>query len=141
MEKREWSLKGKKSGTTNPILLQLKCSEFLSKNAIWKFYFTCNRNWTYFTQLHRWNKPISLTFIAFWNFVVRVIWKSGKECAVTLCGPSIPGYSLHGDSPSQNTGVGCYALLQGIILTQGLNPGLPHCRWILYHLSHQGSPS
>ena len=24
--------------------------------------------------------------------------------------------------------------------TQGLNPGLPHCRWILYHVSHQGSP-
>ena len=28
----------------------------------------------------------------------------------------------------------------GIFSTQGLNPGLPHCRWILYHLSHQGSP-
>ena len=33
-----------------------------------------------------------------------------------------------------------YALLQGIISTQGSNPGLPHCRWILYCLSHQGSP-
>jgi len=31
--------------------------------------------------------------------------------------------------------------LQEIILTQGLNPGLPHCRQMLYHLSHQGSPS
>ena len=29
--------------------------------------------------------------------------------------------------------------LQEIFPTQGLNPGLPHCRWILYHLSHQGS--
>ena len=36
--------------------------------------------------------------------------------------------------------MGCHALLQGIFLTQGSNPGLPHCRWILYHLSHQGSP-
>jgi len=36
--------------------------------------------------------------------------------------------------------VGCYALLQGIFPTQGLNPGLPHCRQILYRLSHQGSP-
>ena len=53
---------------------------------------------------------------------------------------SWPGFSVHGDSPSKNTGVGCHALLQGIFLTQGLNPGLPHCRWILYHLSHQGSP-
>ena len=29
---------------------------------------------------------------------------------------------------------------EGTFLTQGLNPGLPHCRRILYHLSHQGSP-
>ena len=39
-----------------------------------------------------------------------------------------------------NTGMGCHFLLQGIFLTQGLNPGLPHCRQMLYHLSHQGSP-
>ena len=44
------------------------------------------------------------------------------------------------DFPSKNTGVGCHFLLQGIFLTQGLNPGLPHCRQMLYHLSHQGSP-
>ena len=40
----------------------------------------------------------------------------------------------------QNTGVGCHALLQGIFPTQGSNPGLLHCRQILYHLSHQGCP-
>ena len=40
----------------------------------------------------------------------------------------------------KNTGVGCHALLQGIFPTQGLNPSLWHCRQILYHLSHQGSP-
>ena len=33
-----------------------------------------------------------------------------------------------------------HSLLQGIFPTQGSNPGLPHCRRILYHLSHQGSP-
>ena len=43
------------------------------------------------------------------------------------------------NSPSQNTGVGSCSLLQGI-KTQGLNPGLPHCRQILYQLSHQRSP-
>ena len=43
------------------------------------------------------------------------------------------------DSPGKNTGVGCYALPQGIFLTQGSNPCLPHCRWILYPLSHLGS--
>ena len=36
--------------------------------------------------------------------------------------------------------VSCHFLLQGIFPTQGLNPGLLHRRWILYHLSHQGSP-
>ena len=45
------------------------------------------------------------------------------------------------NSPGRNTGVGCHALFHGIFPTQGSNPGIPHCRWILYHLSHQGSPS
>ena len=43
------------------------------------------------------------------------------------------------DSLGKNTGVGCHCLLQGIYLTQGSNPGLSHCRQILYHL-YQGSP-
>ena len=61
----------------------------------------------------------------------------------TLCDlmdGSPPGFSVPGDSPGKNTGVGCHALLQGIFLTQGLNPGLLHCRQILYRLSPQGSP-
>ena len=36
--------------------------------------------------------------------------------------------------------VGSLSLLQGTFTTQGLNPGLPHCRRILYQLSHKGSP-
>ena len=52
-----------------------------------------------------------------------------------------PGSSVCGDSPGKNTGVDCHALLQGIFPTQGLNPGLPHCRRILYHLNHHGSPA
>ena len=61
-----------------------------------------------------------------------------------LCDPtdySLPGSSVHGikNSPGKNTGVDCHSLLQGIFLTQGANPGLLHCRQILYHLSHQGS--
>ena len=47
--------------------------------------------------------------------------------------------TLSMDSPAKNTGVGCHALLQGIFPNKGLNQGLPLCRWILYHLSHQGS--
>ena len=45
------------------------------------------------------------------------------------------------NSPGQNTGVGSISLLQGIFPTQGWNPGLPHCGWILYQLSPQGSPT
>ena len=59
----------------------------------------------------------------------------------TLCDlmdRSPPGFSAHGDSPGKNTGVGCHSPLQGIFPTQGSNPGLPHFRRILYHLSHQG---
>ena len=61
----------------------------------------------------------------------------------TLCNPmdcSPPSSSVHGDSPGKNTGVGCHALLQGIFPTTGLNPGIAHCRQILYHLSHQSNP-
>ena len=47
-------------------------------------------------------------------------------------------YSPWNSSPGQNTGMGSLSLLRGIFPTQGLNPGLLHCRWICYHLSHQG---
>ena len=54
------------------------------------------------------------------------IAKSLQLC-LTLCNPmdcSPPGSSVHEDSPGKNNGVGCHALLQGIFLTQGLNPRL-----------------
>ena len=44
------------------------------------------------------------------------------------------------DSPGQNTEVDSLSLLQGIFPTHGSNPGLLHCRRILYQLSHKGSP-
>ena len=43
------------------------------------------------------------------------------------------------NSPGRNTGVGSCFLLQGIFPTQGSNPHLPHCRWNLHRMSHQGS--
>ena len=43
------------------------------------------------------------------------------------------------NSPGKNTGVGSLSLLQGVFPTQESNLGLPHCRWILYHLSHEGN--
>ena len=58
---------------------------------------------------------------------------------------SCPTLQSHGlcspwNSPGQNTGVGSRSLLQGIFPTHGSNPGLLHCRQILYQLNHQRSP-
>ena len=86
------------------------------------------------------------------NFYSSVIFLTAERCAVlclvtqsclTLWDPmdcSPPGSSIPGNSSEKNTGMRCHALLQGIIPTQGLYPRPPHCSWILYHLSHEGSP-
>ena len=47
------------------------------------------------------------------------------------------GLYSSGNSPGQNTGVGSLSLLQGIFPTQGSNPGVSHCRQILYQLSRR----
>ena len=64
---------------------------------------------------------------------------------MTLCSFGLwPARLLcHWDLSGKNTGEGCHFLLQGVFLTQGLNPQLLcllHCRQILYRLSHWGSP-
>ena len=69
-------------------------------------------------------------------------WEASKLVKVaqwcpTLCDTN--GLYSPWNSLGQNTGVGSLSLLQGIFPTQGLNPCLLHCRWILYLLSHKGS--
>ena len=62
----------------------------------------------------------------------------------TLCDTmdySLPGASVHELFQARTLGVGCHSLLQGIFLTQGLNPGLLQCRQILCSVSHQGRPT
>ena len=56
--------------------------------------------------------------------------------------PLLQAGSLLSEPPGKpkNTGVGSLSFLQGIFLTQELNQGLLHCRWILNQLSYQGSP-
>ena len=53
---------------------------------------------------------------------------------------SLPGSSVHGDSPGKNTEVGCHALLQGVFPIQGSKPGLCIAGRFFYCLSHQESP-
>ena len=59
--------------------------------------------------------------------VVACVCAKSLQSCLALCDPmdySPPGSSVHGDSPGKNAGVGCHALLQGIFVTQGLNPRL-----------------
>ena len=69
----------------------------------------------------------------------------GKPKVKVLISPadSLPPHGLYPTrllcpwhSLGKNTGVGSHSFLQRIFLTQRLNPGLLHCRQIVYHLSH-----
>ena len=123
-----------------------------------------NCGW-YKKVIKQWNKKINvqgLPLVVQWLriglpvqgtpflYLVRDLTSHMKESESVSC--SVVCYSLrpHGleptrllrpwNSPGKNTGVGYHFLLQGIFETQGLNLHLPHCRQILYHLSHQESP-
>ena len=61
-----------------------------------------------------------------------------ESCSVVSNSLRPHGLYCPWNSPGQNTGVGSHSLLQGIIPTQGWNPGLPHCRQFHYLLSHKG---
>ena len=67
-------------------------------------------------------------------------WKKVKvaQSCLTLCN-AMDLYNPW-NSSGQNTGVGSFSHLQRIFPTQESNPGLPHCRWIFYQLSHKRSP-
>ena len=108
---------------------------------------SCIRRWSLNQRTARGVSP---------NHFLTVLWQVFKllkmckyvlglvtQSCPTLCDPrgcSPPGSSVCGDSPGKNTWVGCHALLQGNFLTEESNRGLPNCRWILYCLSHEGSP-
>ena len=123
----------------------------------------------YFTVLLA-SFPFSVILIPFLELDGRNIWeKQNKQCMClcaylyicvcvkvdqlcpTLCDPmdcSLPGSSVHGILQAKiqkeyfaiGKVVGCCSLLQEIFLSQGSNLDLLHCRQILYHLSHLGSP-
>ena len=65
------------------------------------------------------------------------------QSCLTLCDPmdcSLPGSSIHGIFQARVLEWVAIAFSRGMFLIQGSNPGLPHCRQTLYHLSHHGSP-
>ena len=73
------------------------------------------------------------------NSMYKGKWK-WKSCSVVSNSSRPHRLYSSWNSPGQNTGVGSLSLLQGIFPIQGLNPGFSHCRQILYHLSHKGTP-
>ena len=88
-----------------------------------------------------WIEPLFKNSNSFFN-----AWAKARSYYKTSESHSVVSNSLrpHGlysswNSPGQHTGVGNISPLQEIFPTQGLNPGLPHCRRILYQLSHKGS--
>ena len=86
-----------------------------------------------------WSEP----WVDVWGMTISLSlppYSESESCSVVS--DSLRPYGLYSpwNSPGQNTGVGSCSLLQGIFPTQISNPGLPHCRWILYQLSHKGSP-
>ena len=74
----------------------------------------------------------------FYTSSPKVKMKVAQSC-LTLCDPT--EYTVHGILQAGILEwVDRLSLLQGTIPTQGSSPGLPHCRWTLYRLSHKGSP-
>ena len=81
-----------------------------------------------------------LTFLKLWMWVGYIIWeiyfRTVSE-SYSVVSDSLRPHGLYcpWNSAGQNTGVASLSLLQGIFPTQGSNPGLLHCRQILYQLT------
>ena len=89
----------------------------------------------------RWSRQIILKSTCHVIYTLSVLLESKSE-RHSVVSDSLWPHGLHSpsNSPGQNTGAGSLSLLQGIFSTQGLNAGLPHCRQILYQLSHKTGP-
>ena len=122
---------------------------YVTRN-LW-FPLVSSRNWhltiyNMFLSLWYW-----LFFLLFHLLFFSLIWVLSLLVVVCISHPvvsdSLQPYGLQPTRlfcpwgfPGKNTRVDCHSLLQKIFLTQGLNPGLLHCKQILYYLSYQGSP-
>ena len=89
--------------------------------------------------LRGWHSP-TVTISSTWTFLKHGGKSDSESCSVVSDALQSHGLYSPWNSPGQNTGVCSLSPLKGIFPTQGLNPGLPHCRQILYQPSHKGSP-
>ena len=100
-------------------------------------------SWIYLTLF--WVLLLRLFFFSLWRCyhsitLLQLTWSEVKVKSVMSNYLRPHGLYSPWNYLGQKTGVGSCSLLQGIFQTQGSNPGLPHYRHILYHLSHQRSP-
>ena len=91
------------------------------------------------TWLRDWSElnQIRMYFSKYWKVKALVFQSFPTLCYPMECSP--PGFSVW-NSPGKNIGLGAF-LSPGHLPNPGMNPGLMHCRLIVYHLSHQGSPA
>jgi len=82
------------------------------------------------------------TYLRGWKLERIIIFSDLWKWSHSVLSNSLWPHGLYSpwNSPGQNIEVGSLFLFQGTFPTQGLNPGLPHCRQILYQLSHKRSP-
>ena len=80
----------------------------------------------------------------FFKKLRRLLFLKYRSVSCSVMSDSLQSHGLQStrllcpwNSPGKNTGVGCHSLLHRIFPTQGSNPGLLHCKRILYCLSHK----
>jgi len=91
-----------------------------------------------FSNLQQGSSMYRILCLMMWGGADVIVIEISESESPSVMSDSLQPHGLYSswNSPGQNTEVGSLSLLQGIFLTQGLNPGVPYCRQILYQLSH-----
>ena len=116
--------------TVEAVVLWNKCSPYKDFHIYWKRCLSIASNRHSCAKFVLWTSQWPLCVCVSHS----VVW--------TLCNPmdsSPPGSSVHGVIQARILECVAISFFRGSCQTQQSNPGLPHCRQILYHLSHQGT--
>ena len=135
------------------VVCQVPLSMEFSRQEYWTIGMGCQSLHQGIFSTQGWNLHLLSPALAGSFFTTSATWEAQIYCIIwwyltyeseshSVVPNSLPLHGLYRpwNSSGQNTGVGSLSLLQGIFPTQGSNPGLLHCRWILYQLSHKGRP-